>query len=712
MTWWLQGEAAGVPPAPETPDLPITSFGEGISAAFATVNRDTDVFNEFEGRVLDDLTDTSLDIVKRLGPEAVKAALASQGLLSVLDEPLDATFFRYSDKARDAVLKLGEDAAAVEPDMWTGVDLTRDGAEARVTEAQKREAQEQAQIIAMSPYPMAASILGGIASATVDPRQIPLLLLNPGGSLLKVMGWQALLGAGGEAITLPSQFDTAERLGEPQPNVMAQLGFAAAGGAILGGLAEGAARLPGVIRGTLLQRERARPVAGTDKPHVEPAIAAAEEAIVRDAPVEPAIRSALPPEEAPPIDFEAMWREADAATDWEAVLREAQARADEPQGDTSVQDYEAAPPSRDVLRADAQTELRRIEAELKKTAKWFSRSIKRRGGIHPEGQIADELRHAGITHKSMPGLFSRKGARDLDNIAAEDADAIAAIGAEGFYLDRQGVIDGLITELTGGRLQTPRDTAFMADADNLRATLRDLDVEDQIDAAAGPDMLTPKERMYVKERVKQGDDPADAIHDAIARQVDEAEAQEVPNDVYEREINWEPFADEGAQPAGTGAAGAGGPVGSDQGGNAQGAGAAGAGSDFSVEATPAGEQLLIPGTEARAVDTSRDKALADLQARQSKMRRLDQMDPDGLFAPKQMAIFDDLTSPQAGAYLDAQIAEMRASIDPENPTATSVEADDGRILATTQDVLREIDELDQMEREFAACLAGGVNVGA
>jgi hypothetical protein len=55
---------------------------------------------------------------------------------------------------------------------------------------------------------------------------------------------------------------------------------------------------------------------------------------------------------------------------------------------------------------------------------------------------------------------------------------------------------------------------------------------------------------------------------------------------------------------------------------------------------------------------------------------------------------------------------MRASLDPENPTATSVEADDGRILATTQAVLREVDELDQLEREFAACLAGGVNVGA
>jgi hypothetical protein len=710
MTWWLQGEPQPAAPAPTTPDLPLASVGEGLSAAFATANRNSNVFNEFDGRVKDDLTGTTLEVVKRLGPDAVKAALAEQGLMPVVDEPLDETFFRYSDKARDAVLKMGTDAATLSPDQWKDLDFTRDGAEARVTDAQKREAQEQARIIAMSPYPATASVIGGIASAVVDPRQWPLMLINPGGSFLKTVGWQAGLSVLGEAITLPSQMDTASRLGEPAPNVLAQLVMAAAGGGILGAAFEGAVRLPGVMRGIALQMERSKPVPGVTRPHVETAIAAAEDAIVRDAPIEPAIRSALPPEEPPPPDYAARFQE-DTTTDWEAVLREAQSRADEPQVDTAPNGPDAPPVPlpRAERRATIAADLDRVEADLKKTAKWFSRYIKKRGGIHPESPVADELRNAGITHKTMPGLFSRKGASDIDNLdMTTDVDAAAAIGTDGFYLDRQGAIDGLITELSGGRIKTPRDTNLLSDADNLRAALRDLDLEDQIDTAAGRISLTARERAFVKQKVQDGEDIQAAIDYALERDLNDMEAAEVPADVYQREAEWEPFTEE----AGISRAGSGGTVGPDQGAGAASASPAGSGPAFAVERTAAGDQTLIPGAEVRARDTSRDKALADLQAKQSKMRRLDQVDPDGMFAPKQMSIFDDPTSPQAVAEVDAQVAELRASLDPENPVKMQIEADDGRVLETDEDVVREIDEMDQLEREFAACLAGGVNVGA
>ena len=715
MTWWLQGNAA--PPAPTTPDLPLASMGEGLSAAFATANRNSNVFNEFESRVADEEATSADEVVKRLGMQSILDGLRERGIVSPSTEGYSWDFLRYQTDARRAVLEMGADAASKDPEAWKGIDLTRDGAETRVTAAQKKEAQEQAQIIAMSPYPATESIIGGIASAVVDPRQWPLMLINPGGSFLKTVGWQAALSVAGEAITLPSQMDTAERLGEPAPNIPAQLGLAAAGGAILGGLFEGAVRLPGVLRGVALQAERSRPIPGAIKPHVEPAIAAAEDAIVRDAQIEPAIRSTLPPEEPPQIDWEAQWREVDAATDWEAVLREAQSRADEPQVDTAPNGPDAPQPAltRAEQRATITADLNRAEADLKKTAKWFSRYIKKRGGIHPESPIADELRNAGITHKTMPGLFSRKGARDLDNLDfASNDDAMAAIGTDGFYLDRQGVINGLITELTGGRIKTPRDEMLLSQAENARKALREIDLEDQIDTAAGPVTLSPRERTYVKEKIAAGDTMDDAVHDAIVRQFDEAEANRVPDDVYEREADWTPFRDDEfrGQVEGIRGKGAGDLARPDAERGAAGTGTAGAGAAFSVETTPAGQQTLIPGTEVRARDTSRDKALADLQARQSKMRRLDQVDPDGMFAPKQMSIFDDPTSPQATAYMDAQIAEMRASVDPENPTATAVEMDDGSILATTEDVIREVDEMDQLEREFAACLAGGVNVGA
>lgn len=708
MTWWLQGNAA--PPAPATPDLPVASMGEGLSAAFATANRNSNVFNEFESRVADEEATSADEVVKRLGMQSILDGLRERGIVSPSTEGYSWDFMRYQTDARRAVLEMGADAASKDPEAWKGIDLTRDGAETRVTAAQKKEAQEQAQIIAMSPYPATESIIGGVASAAVDPRQWPLMLINPGGSFLKTVGWQAALGVAGEAITLPSQMDTAERLGEPAPNVPAQLGLAAAGGGILGGLFDGVTRLPGVVRGIALQMERSRPIPGTTKPHVEAAIAAAENALVRDAPIDPAIRSTLPPEEPAPIDYAAQWREADAATDWEALLREAQSRADSPQVDTAPNGPDLSPEqaSRAQQRAEIMSHLIATEAELAKTAKWFSRYIKKRGGIHPEGPIADELRNAGITHKTMPGLFSRKGARDLDNLDLTSDPMSSVLGVDGDYLSRQGVIDGLITELTGGRIQTPRDTIFLAGANSLRAALRDLDLEDQIDAAAGRISLTARERAFVKQKVRDGEDIQTAVDYALERDLNDMEAPEVPADVYQREAEWEPFTEE----AGISRASDGGPVGPDQRAGATGAGQAGAGPDFAVERTAAGDQTLIPETEVRARSTSRDKALADLQARQSKMRRLDQVDPDGMFAPKQMSIFDDPTSPQATAYMDAQIAEMRASIDPENPTATAVEMDDGSILATTEDVIREVDEMDQLEREFAACLAGGVNVGA
>jgi hypothetical protein len=712
MTWWLQGGQADQPRLePTTPDLPLASFGEGLSAAFSQVWRDVAVRNEFESRVADEEATSADEVIKRLGMQSVLDGLRQRGIITPSSEGYGWDFLRYQTDARRAVLEMGEDASTQDPEAWKNIDLTTAGAETRVTAAQKKEAQERAQIIAMSPYPMAESILGGIAANVADPMQWPLMLINPGSSFLKVLGWQATLGVASDVLTLPTRIQSAERLGEAPINIPADLGMAAAGGAAFAGLFEGAARLPGILRGVALQAERSRPVPGAIKPHVEPAIAAAEDAIVRDAPLEPAIRSTLPPDEPPRIDFEAQWREVDAATDWEAVLRDAQSRADEPQASTAPDGPDAPQPAptRAEQRATITDDLSRAEADLKKTAKWFSRYIKKRGGIHPEGQVADELRNAGITSKSMPGLFSRKGARDLDNIdLTTDAEAVAAIGADGFYLDRQGVIDSLITELTGGRIKTPRDELLTGQADNLRAALRDLDLEDQIDTAAGRISLTARERAFVKQKVADGDDIQTAIDYALERDLNDMEAPEVPTDVYQREAEWEPFTEE----AGISRAGDGGAFGPDEGAGATGAGPAGAGSPFAVERTAAGQQTLIPGTELRARDTSRERALADLQVRQSKMRRLDQLDPDGMFAPKQMSIFDDPTSPQAMAEVDAQIAEMRASLDPENPTATSVEADDGRVLTTTQAVLREVDELDHLEREFAACLAGGVNVGA
>lgn len=711
MTWWLQQAEKPQEIAPAGPDLPVATFGEGLTAAYLSANRASNVFNEFESRVAEDEADTGDEVVKRLGLPGIMDGLRQKGVITPSMEHYGWDFLRYNTDVRRAVLDLGVAASEMDPEAWKGVDLTTEGAEARVTEAQKKEAQDQAEILAMSPYPIAESIVGSLGSAVTDPRQWPLMLFNPGGSFLKVVGWQAALGVAGEAVTLPGQQVTAERLGEPAPNIAAQLALAAAGGAILGGALEGAFRLPGIVRGLRLHAERVRPPEGAFNPKVEPAIAAAEDAIVLDAPLQPAIESVMPPADDAMPDFETQWREIDAATNWERVFE-----------DAAPPEAQAAAPTWQEGLAEAEKVLADIARERKALGRPLTNFVREKtGGIHPDSQVAEELRAAGITAKSLPGLFTRKASKNLDNLLANEADAAMpglarVVGGDGTgnYLSQQGVIDNLVNELTGKRLPTDREAELMAmEADAARA-VETARIEADIDDAAGKVVLTARERDYVRAAIAEGRPADDAVYEAIARQFDDFEGQEVPSHVYEREAEWEPFRDEGAyrEASGSGAAGDGGSVGPEQDGSASGAGAAGSGPDFSVEATPAGQQTLIPGTEVRARDTSRDRALADLQAKQSKMRRLDQLPPEGMFAPKQMSAFDDPASPQAAAFVDARVAEMRAEIDPENPVAVSVMAEDGRVLTTTEAVVQEIDELDQMEREFTACLTGGVNVSA
>jgi hypothetical protein len=66
MTWWLQGGQADQPRLePTTPDLPLASFGEGLSAAFSQVWRDVAVRNEFESRVADEEATSADEVIKR-----------------------------------------------------------------------------------------------------------------------------------------------------------------------------------------------------------------------------------------------------------------------------------------------------------------------------------------------------------------------------------------------------------------------------------------------------------------------------------------------------------------------------------------------------------------------------------------------------------------------------------------------------------------------
>ena len=66
--------------------------------------------------------------------------------------------------------------------------------------------------------------------------------------------------------------------------------------------------------------------------------------------------------------------------------------------------------------------------------------------IHPEGTAASELRAMGITNKTYPGLFSKKGRKDLDNLVASEMEDMfpgitdaAGLADDGRYLDPNGL---------------------------------------------------------------------------------------------------------------------------------------------------------------------------------------------------------------------------------------------------------------------------------
>jgi len=116
--------------------------------------------------------------------------------------------------------------------------------------------------------------------------------------------------------------------------------------------------------------------------------------------------------------------------------------------------------------------------------------------VAPDGEFGRELKAIGVTPQTAPGLFARNGLNDLDNIVAREADqsvpGIAmVVGEDSFYLDRQGLLDAISDEVSGGDpLRVRSDTQSRIDyleaydariqdiarqADELGFSIRDVD---------------------------------------------------------------------------------------------------------------------------------------------------------------------------------------------------------------------------------------------
>jgi hypothetical protein len=188
--------------------------------------------------------------------------------------------------------------------------------------------------------------------------------------------------------------------------------------------------------------------------------------------------------------------------------------------------------------ADAIAEL---SAELKDAQKYPLTNAIKRYGVHPDGAFAEELKAAGITSRTVPGLFRKDGVRDFDNLPAAEwfekfPDLPSRAGVENGYLDPQGLVDAVISEMRGqggGATRTSTDilreiSELEIDADRIAAAYKAAD-------AQGIRLRSDEEARFVAERM--GDD-LDAALDVIGAQRDAEIAA-----IMAREFDEDPLAD-------------------------------------------------------------------------------------------------------------------------------------------------------------------------
>lgn len=98
-----------------------------------------------------------------------------------------------------------------------------------------------------------------------------------------------------------------------------------------------------------------------------------------------------------------------------------------------------------------------------------SAAIKAIGGIHPRGTLAGELRSRGINPRTAPGLFSRNGREQLDNLPSIEHPDLAATYGRGFdgFLDPDDIVDALEREVGGNAVRSGDEAALLREFDEL-----------------------------------------------------------------------------------------------------------------------------------------------------------------------------------------------------------------------------------------------------
>lgn len=679
-------------------------------------------------------TDANSTIIDRIGEDAIWKRLGEKGMAPQV--PINDTarkLMRENLAWREEILGMGKEAASAEPESWADVPLTEEQWETETNKRLQAEYAEGQEILSMMPSGRGAAEFIGQAGATVaDVKNAPFLLLGGGsGSLWRIATREAAINMAAEAVFLPGQFDMAERLEIPDPNVMQQLAFAALAGAGFGVGLETVARANRYVRG---RNTVAEPFRDRSMPQTQAMVDTAEDVMAeggRDA----LTQLARIPERIPRLP---------------PYRLENPINPERPPLVARPEDAPAVPEREDISDEIADD----IEAQADDLAREATRGwkspllqmLKRQGvRIDPKSTEAQDLyailgggRQANNT---VPGLFRKGGAvtdgvstgRALDNLPASEWEEMfpgisAAAGVENSYLSSSGVMDLLRREAAG-------DSAWMrqvADAQSMRSQAAEMRRSPQSDFLDGKqadggyyvnidairmnepdegvvaaeiaegvtnwmqregyfDLLLPEERAeIIAELQRSGGDADYLVEQALSRELDFARA---PDDGQAESI---PF-DEN-DPRSRGAVVGSDPFAPEAGGGAA-RGGRGAEDPRQYERTDAGEQRVAPGI---APITERQRLEA---AQNAPMRGGSMAADDGLFdlnARAQTDMFDpDTPAFQERSQQASQ--SFRDEIEANGDFSTKLELEDGRTLARASDVLDYLDEVDDFAEIIALC---------
>jgi hypothetical protein len=531
-----------------------------------------------------------------------------------------------------------------------------------------------------------AEFLGAAPVVLTDPMNLLLMPLGSArGGIARVAAREAAINAAAEAAIVPTQQRVADEIGIEAPNPLAQV----AAGAVLGG---GFGALGEALsRGISYARIRQELTNLPDDMSLPAAQTAAE--VATEGLSDGRSLAEIDAEMEALGLFQVTERPAEAAPARERFPTEEeieQARrdiiADNPELDRNR-------PTMDFLRQSGGIQWTRTNPNT---------------GERELTPIASELQGMGISQRQLLGILRRDGMADVDNIVAADfADGGTPrlrTDDTGTYLARDALIEAIVQEAGG------RPAYRTAEAEAAAARLADLeesferiareqgevarvegvdprsglnppvegddalaraDAAERIDMdyeADGADIPGSIRRDAQRIMADEGGDYEDALYDAILRA--ERERSDAGTQAPQASGTEALPLDD----AGTGA------------GRAQPAAAADAGGlqarsgdvQRRTEQTAAGEQFVTPGVEPVSLRESLEASM------DAPMRGGDALANDGLFdlnARLQRDMFDDLSSPDATARMDAEEAEFREAIDAGEFDLTDTGVVDGQAIS-------------------------------